>query len=430
MKPRKKWNTMNAPSHRMPRSVVNAVGVMTSFAVAGLALRSACAAPLVVTAAGSTQLGSTTADQDAVPFTVTGLSGVVRTPEGVFVAVMDNSNKVVRFSLGVNPVDGSVSSGALLPGISLAQQRDFEGIALIPPSGTGFGTGDILLSDEGVAGSVLPMVTRWNLTTGSLLGPLETPPVFAAIRANFGFESLTSGTGRTGLPEVWTANEEALTTDGPGSSATDATMVRLLRYVNGVPSQQFVYVCDPWHGGAITGGARSGLSDLCMLPDGRLLALERSFALSGSGFFRTRIYEVNTAAATDVSAFASLSAGGFTPAAKTLLYSGFLQNVEGLCVGPALAAAGTFSLIGITDDADPISTNTVNAWRVSGVGPASCLADLNADGLRNTPDLTAFLGAFGRTGAPGFIAADLNGDGVVNTADLVTFLGRFGVACQ
>ncbi len=411
------------------RSIVKATALSVLLGVGRSGTPQAEAAPLVVAVAGSVQLGSTAVDQNAVAFTITGMSGVVRMGDGTFAAVMDNSNKIVRFSLNVNASDGAVSSPSVLPGVSLAQQRDFEGIALIPPSGTGFGVGDILLSDEGVAGSVLPMVTRWNLSTGSLLGLLDTPPVFAAIRPNFGFESLASGTGRTGLPEAWTANEEALTTDGPGSSATDATMIRLLRYVNGVPSQQFAYVCDPWHGGAITGGARSGLSDLCMLPDGRLLALERSFAFSGSGFFRTRIYEVNTAAATDVSAIASLNAGGFTPAAKTLLYSGFLQNVEGLCVGPALAAAGTFSLIGITDDADPISTNTVYAWRISGVGPPPCPADLNGDGQRNTADLTAFLGAFGRTGAPGFIAADLNGDGVVNTADLVTFLGRFGVAC-
>lgn len=153
-------------------------------------------------------------------------------------------------------------------------------------------------------------------------------------------------------------------------------------------------MCDPWHGTAIS-GARSGLSDLCLLPDGRLLALERSFAFGGSGFFRTRIYEVNTSAATDVSGLASLSAGGFAPATKTLLYSGFLQSVEGLCVGPASDAAGTLSLIGITDDADPVSTNTIHAWRISGVGPVPCLADLNGDGAVNTADLVAFLGRFG-----------------------------------
>ena len=43
------------------------------------------------------------------------------------------------------------------------------------------------------------------------------------------------------------------------------------------------------------------------LPDGRLLAVERSLAFSLSGLFQTRIYAVGFAGATDVSAVAALS---------------------------------------------------------------------------------------------------------------------------
>lgn len=385
------------------------------------------AAPLSITPVNNVTLPANATDQNNTPFAITGMSGIVRLQGGTFAAVMDNSNKIVRFSLTIDTTTGAVSAPTILPSLSLSQSRDFEGITLVPQ---GFGAADILLSDEGVAGSTPPEVSGWFLTTGAQAGSLTTPAVFAAIRPNFGFESLTSGVGRTAHHEVWTANEEALTVDGPASSAAMGTTVRLQRFVSATHSGQFAYLCDPWHGTTIS-SARSGLSDLCLLPDGRLLALERSFAFSGSGFFRTRIYEVDTSAATDVSSFPSLSAGGFTTATKTLLYSGFLQNVEGLCVGPALTGspAGTYALIAVTDDADPISNNTVFAFRITGVGPAPCPADLNNDHAVNTADLTAFLARFGQSGPPGFTAADLNGDGTVNTTDLVTFLARFGVPC-
>ncbi|MFM9958954.1 MAG: esterase-like activity of phytase family protein [Phycisphaerales bacterium] len=382
---------------------------------------------LVVTFQNSVQLPANAVDQNAVAFTVTGMSGVVRMADGGFAAVMDNSNKVVRFSLAVNSGTGAVSSPVLAAGVSLESTRDFEGIARMPPASSGFGMGDVLLSDE-AAPPGGPGVSRWAVPSGIGFGNVGVPSVFGAIRANFGFESLTSGVGRLAHDEVWAANEEALTVDGAASSQSAGTTVRLLRMVGGVASQQFAYVCDPWHGTAIS-GARSGLSDLCLLPDGRLLALERSFAFSGSGFFRTRIYLVDVSGATDVSGLASLGGGGFTAATKTLLYSGFLQNVEGLCVGPALTTSGEYALIGITDDADPISTNSVYAWKVAGVGPVPCAGDVNDDGFRNTADLTGFLGAFGSAGAPGFRAADLVPDGTVNTADLVFFLGRFGQGC-
>ncbi|MFM9956801.1 MAG: hypothetical protein ACKVZJ_01885 [Phycisphaerales bacterium] len=61
--------------------------------------------------------------------------------------------------------------------------------------------------------------------------------------------------------------------------------------------------------------------------------------------------------------------------------------------------------------------------------PPSCKGDLNNDGLRNTADLTGFLGAFGSTVPPQNPNADFNNDGFVNTQDLTSFLGVFGVPC-
>jgi len=58
---------------------------------------------------------------------------------------------------------------------------------------------------------------------------------------------------------------------------------------------------------------------------------------------------------------------------------------------------------------------------------SACPADLNGDGIVDTADLGALIGAFGATDAG---AADINGDGAVDTADLGTLIGAFGTTCD
>lgn len=62
------------------------------------------------------------------------------------------------------------------------------------------------------------------------------------------------------------------------------------------------------------------------------------------------------------------------------------------------------------------------------VPPPPCAGDFNADGQRNTADLTLLLSKFGQSVAPGS-TGDMNNDGVVNTSDLTLFLATFGDAC-
>lgn len=54
-----------------------------------------------------------------------------------------------------------------------------------------------------------------------------------------------------------------------------------------------------------------------------------------------------------------------------------------------------------------------------------CPADLSGDGLVNSVDLAALLGAWG----PGAGPADISGDGLVNSVDLAAMLGAWG-ACK
>ncbi|MFP6641882.1 MAG: esterase-like activity of phytase family protein, partial [Myxococcota bacterium] len=95
--------------------------------------------------------------------------------------------------------------------------------------------------------------------------------------------------------------EQALVPDGPvGTSTTAGNISRLLRYsVDGndaTPAEQYAYELEPLH--QTGSGDGSSLSELVYLPDGRLIALERSDA---GGEFLVRAFLTTTEGATDVS---------------------------------------------------------------------------------------------------------------------------------
>jgi hypothetical protein len=377
----------------------------------------AIAQPLAVTYRGTTTLPATTTDQNGTTFTITGLSGITRrTGSGdEFLAVMDNSDKLVRLAVTFNP-NSSVASAMVLGGITLSQARDFEGIAFVPPAS---GPGTVFLAEEGT-----PAIHEFDLATGTLLRTLPSPAVYFSRRDNFGFESLTRSP-LTG--DLWTANEEALTTDGPASSTTNGTTVRLLKFVASpggpFPAQQFAYTTQPIHGSVIS-GARSGLCDLVALPSGRTLALERSLAFSLTGLFQTRIYELDFSSAVDVSGIATnLAITPVNQVAKRLLYQGSLNNLEGLCIGPRLSA-NSHALLGIIDDGDPVSVNALVAFELT--GPSSCPADFNDDGAVSVQDIFDFLAAY-FAAAP---TADTDGSGVLSVQDIFDFLAAYFGACE
>ncbi len=389
---------------------------------------SASGQPLTITFRGLTPFGTTATDQFGQSFTVTGVSGIAWVCAERYVAVMDNSNKLIFLDLAL-AADGSITSAVLAGGLTLAETRDFEGVVF-----TDAATDTVFLSEEGT-----PAVHEYRLGDGSLVRSLSRPAVFDNRRSNLGFESL--GRSRDG-GVLWTANEEALTVDGPISSPSAGTVVRLLRYdaIAGAPTSgpQFAYLTDPWHGSAVS-GARCGLVELAVLPDGRLLGLERSLAFSLSGLFRNRIYAISTAAATDVSGLPGLIGASYNAASKQLLWTGFQQNIEGLTVGPRLAG-GNFALLGIVDDGDPISTNNLAAWELSGVAavlpcPAAA-GDANCDGSVDFFDIDPFLDALfepesytcaycGRS----ICTVDVDCSGAVDFFDIDPFLQCLFAAC-
>ncbi len=339
----------------------------------------ACAqpAPLAADLLGSAPIPSTTQDQHGQPITIAGLSGIAwlgpsplaAAPalQDDYLAVMDNSNLLVRLRVTIAPGGTSVQNVQVLGAIRFDQSRDWEAITPGPRPGT------LLLAEEGT-----PSIALLNPATGQLTWTAAAPAPFPSRRANRGFESLTSAP-RSGI--AWSANEEALTPDGPAASPTSTTVVRLLRWqvspAGARPDLQHAYTVDRMPGASIPGGS-SGLSELILLSDGRLLALERSLSLT-SGLFRSRLYEVGLDSATNVAPLPSLAGASYTPASKRLLWEGSVQNLEGLCQGPRLRDGRTL-LLGVVDDGDPVSVNTLVALTLRGVGPGPSRA------VRATPD--------------------------------------------
>ncbi len=311
---------------------------------------------------GAVPLGATAMDQDGEDFTFTGLSGLTWLHDTQFAAVMDNSDKLVFLNVKFD-ADGAISSATIVGGLTLADSCDFEGIAGSTPE-----RDSVFLAEEDT-----PAVQEYSLSDGALLQTLNPPRVFFNDRPNFAFESLSRQPGGT---ELWTANEEALTVDGDVSTPRHGTVVRLLRYAladeaageaGGTryagPAEQFAYITEPMHGSDIFRG-RSGLVDLAVLPSGKILALERSFALSIPGFFQNRLYELDFSGATEVSGFVDgLDGEVFTPVSKRLLWLGSVGNLEGLALGPPLAG-GNRALLGIVDGGDPLSTNQLVAFEL------------------------------------------------------------------
>lgn len=384
----------------------------------------AWADPLAIVARNTVNLPASATDQTGRSFTIAGLSGLTYAGEvagaGRWWAVMDNSDSLIELSVTLGS-DGRIVSATVLRGLRLADVRDFEDIAWAPaPAPT------VLLAEEGS-----PEVREYRVSDGGLVRTLPRPAVFAQRRANFGFESLSR---RADGSVIWTANEEALTPDGPLSTSALGTTVRLLRYdvAAGVatPAAQFAYACQPLHGSSIS-GARSGLSALMALPDGRLVALERSFAL-GATLFQSRVYELTLTGATDVSGLPGLIGQSYTPVSKRLMLQASFNNLEGLALGPRLDAGGgtgRWSVLGIVDDGDPISVNQLVAFELTGDIEPPCAADFNGDGFLDFFDFDDFVVCFEGGACPPGRSGDFNGDGFADFFDYDDFVAAFEAGC-
>ena len=289
------------------------------------------------------------------------LSGITYLGGDDYLAVSDAKSGFHALSIAINPAVGSIGSASVGGFTAFAGGSDYEGIAYNPAKLSVFASSE---SDSSIR--------EFKISTGALLQNLAVPSVFANARSNKSLESLSF---EAGSQTLWTANEEALSTDGDASAAGSGTVVRLQRFDRRLnPAGQWAYRVDPATEDIALPPASSfsGLSDLVALPDGRLLALEREFGGPGPGI-RNRIYSLNFDGATDTSALAELQGESFVPVNKTLLWEEDfdlldISNFEGMVLGPALGD-GDYSLLLISDDGGNRFGENLYALTLSGVDP-------------------------------------------------------------
>jgi len=271
----------------------------------------------------------------------TELSGIAYGGGSTYYAVGDNgAPQIWQLDSPLGSRTGWIRSPIVAGSIDVPTMgRDSEGIALSPERKSAW-----------VADEIDSSITQYSLATGLMLGAVTVPSIYrpANVQSNRGLESLSYAAGK-----LWTANEEALWPDGPLSTTTAGSWVRIQRFGGPdlTPESQYAYRTDPIAGmSPFTTAERSGLVDLLALPDGQMLTLERELG----GFlplYRTRIYLLDLNGATDVSAVPSLTAAGFTPVAKKLLWQGVFTstNYEGITLGPVLHD-GSSPLVLVSDD--------------------------------------------------------------------------------
>lgn len=291
---------------------------------------------------------ATAEDGDVV---IAGLSGICRLDADRWVAVMDTGTAFVTFALDL-AADGTPRAIRDLRAVRLAARHDYEDVALCPPAAgrrrAAARDGRLLFCAEDVPALVVIDAA------GAVVDDVPIPAVLGRPRPNRGLEALCLAADGAA---AWTANEEALPGDGPAPAAGSGTVVRLVEIplapaADPRRGRQVAYAVDPPHACVplAAGDVYSGVVALAALPDGRLLVLERSAARCVPPL-ENRLYVVDPATAVDVADVAAdLAARPAAVVRKALAWRAALGcNLEGLAVGPALAAGGT-ALVAVADD--------------------------------------------------------------------------------
>lgn len=308
--------------HATLRTSRSALRSVLAFALSATLMRLAAADPVIESVRA--QKDFTIAYEAA-----TDLSGITWISGDDFCVVSDDISAIFPLRLEIDRESGAIKSakfGAKIP--VKTDLADFEGIAWQPDRRRFFisceqGNGIVGFDEQGDA--------RF---------PITVPAVFNNARQNKSLESMTFGAGH-----FWTANEDTLEGDGEMSSQSKAGLVRIQKFDKSFkPVAQFACLTDTSL--LRVGGRGSGLTDLCALPDGRLLALERVVAAG----LVARIFLVDFAGATDTSGMKRLERAEFKPVGKKLLFEQYTGNgnFEGIALGPELAG-GWRSLILIAD---------------------------------------------------------------------------------
>ncbi len=373
------------------------------------------------------------------------LSGLTYAGGSSYFAVGDQDALLHTLSINLDINTGAITSVNIGPApitLGSASSGDREAIVLQG--------GEVLTANE-----LGPQLEAYNPVTGQANGaPVTTAQpgfgVYTNIRPNRGWESLA--VFQTNTSTILTANEDALTVDGPAASFSQGAFVRIqsasANAANSTTTAigQFAYPIDAINGdNPFVSGETSGLVELLTLPDNTVLAMERSVGLTG---YRIRLYQIDGEQATDISGLpglAGLTPGvDYTPLGKSLLWENTFSvttnsNFEGIALGPQLDD-GSFSLVLVADNASgPVLPIVGQQWTAddqslyalkqgfvpnSGCGFECLIGDLDATGFVGIEDLNFILSRWNQVVFPG-VMADPTTDGFVGIEDLNLVLGNW-----
>ena len=285
-----------------------------------------------------------------------GLSGITWLGDDRYALAEDSGGRIHTAIIGVDRASGAITNCIFTDVRTIPGLVDAEGIACECESGL------LFVSDESGA-KILKLLPD----APPIRVPL--PDFFAHTRPNKSLESLSCEHSDRGAGFwLWTANEEALTIDGPPSSATNAPLVRIASFppfaIKKGAGDWWYYRLNAAQGGPIPGAGPdvpfNGLVGLAALGKGRLLVLERScgFVPGEDGappsLITSSIYYVDTS---------RTKPGSPTPLKKTLLWHQTFpfSNYEGITLGPGLAD-GSRAVILVADG--DVSTARVGGMTV------------------------------------------------------------------
>lgn len=223
--------------------------------------------------------------------------------------------------------------------------------------------GAIWYGSEGDVSLALNPFVRQAGADGRLRYELPLPPLFnvkkdhsSGPRNNQAFE------GMSFTPDgasIWVSLEGPMYQDGPVPTTSHGAVNRITRFDrDGKVLGQYAYALEPLAAAPGTGkNADNGISEILALSDNRLLVLERAGIQDDAGRYRNyvRLYEVDTAGATDIAQLPTVAGASITPVTKRLVLDlnqaglALVDNLEGMAFGPRLAN-GKASLVLISDD--------------------------------------------------------------------------------
>lgn len=145
--------------------------------------------------------------------------------------------------------------------------RDCEGIAYFPKAGTVF-----------ISGEADNRVIEYDMDGQRTGRELAIPSEFSRVVGNQGLESIGFG-GKGGGARFWTTTETTLPSDGPAAgpgAPGKENMLRIQSFKSNLrPHRQFAYRMDAGRSRDFGSTYVFGCPEICALPNGRLLVLER-----------------------------------------------------------------------------------------------------------------------------------------------------------